>query len=181
MGVAEARNVGLQQSRGRYILFLQSSAELTGDIFSPLASTLAPEEVGLTGPRGLQTDNLRHFEETQETEVEAIDGSCMAFKRALLKKSGLLDEHYRYPQYMDIDFSFALRNSAVSALRTPDLSLVIHPELQPAILSDAEQTRVTKRNFYRYLQKWGDRDDLLLYTDEDEDEDEDEIDEEEQA
>lgn len=172
MGVAEARNVGLKQNRGRYVLFLSSTAEATGDIFKPLATTLSQEGVGLTGARGLHTDDLRHFEETQDTEVEAIDGSCMAFKRSLLKQTGWLDEHFRYPQYMDIDFSFAIRDQDVSAITTPELPLIFHPELQSATLSDAERTRVTKRNFYCYLQKWGDRDDLLLYEDVDEEDEE---------
>src|SRR5436190_6171657 len=62
MGVAEARNIGLQQSRGQYILLLENNAELTGDIFSPLAQTLAESEVGITGPHGFSTPDLRHFE-----------------------------------------------------------------------------------------------------------------------
>ena len=41
-------------------------------------------------------------------------------------------------------------------------------------LSDAERSRLTKRNFYRFLEKWGDREDLLL-DGYDEDEDEDDI------
>ena len=36
MGAAEARNIGLKQSRGRYILLLDVSVELTGDIFTRL-------------------------------------------------------------------------------------------------------------------------------------------------
>src|SRR5579883_658408 len=41
VGEAAARNLGLKRSRGTYILVLDSSAELTGDIFTPLARTLA--------------------------------------------------------------------------------------------------------------------------------------------
>jgi glycosyltransferase involved in cell wall biosynthesis len=179
MGIAEAHNIGLKQSRGRYILFLKSSVELTGDIFTPLANTFANQEVGLTGIRGLRTEDLRHFEESQETEVEVIDTTCMAFRRSLLPQIGLLDEHFRYPQYMNIDFSFAIRDSGAIAVTTPDLPLISHPELQQAEMSDAERIRVTKRNFYRYLEKWGDRDDLLLYEGEDDEDEYDDEDDEE--
>ncbi|GER86041.1 hypothetical protein KDW_02030 [Dictyobacter vulcani] len=178
IGIAEARNIGLQQSRGTYILLLDTNVELTGDIFTPLARTLSNPEVGLTGLRGLHTDDLRHFEESEEVEVEAIDQQCMAFKRSLLKQTGLLDEGYRYPWYMDIDFSFAIRDLGVTAVRTADLPLVAHPLLENSKLSDAERTRLSKRNFYRYLSKWGDREDLLPeglddeYEYEDEEEDE---------
>src|SRR5450759_14464 len=161
MGEAEARNIGLKQSHGRYILLLDSSIELTGDVFTPLAEVLANEQIGITGLHGLQTDDLRHFEESKRLNVEVIDKLCMAFKRKLLKKAGLFDEGYRYPFYMDIDFNFAVRDSGAEIVVTPNLPIACYPVLQHAGLSDAEQTRLTKRNFYRFLEKWGDREDLL--------------------
>ncbi len=172
MGVAEAYNVALKQSRGRYVLILQNSVELTDDIFTPLEKTLANEEVGITGPRGLRTEDLRHFTESQQQEAEVIDGKCMAFKRTLLKKAGLFDERYRYPHYMDIDFNFALRDQGVQVVITPDLSVTYHPEAQNAV-SDAERARLAKRNFYRFLEKWGDRDDLLPEQEDDDENDDD--------
>ncbi|MBA2394181.1 MAG: glycosyltransferase, partial [Ktedonobacteraceae bacterium] len=165
MGMAEARNIGLRQSRGRYILLLDTNLELTGDIFTPLAQTLSNDDIGLTGLRGLRTDDLRHFEESQEPEVEVIDSTCMAFRRKLLRQTGLFDDRYRVANYMDIDFSFAIRDSGAQAVLTPDLPLISHPTPQVATQSASEQARLNKRNFYRFLEKWGDRDDLLLYED----------------
>jgi cysteinyl-tRNA synthetase len=171
MGEAEARNLGLKQSRGRYILHLDPAFELTDDIFTPLARQLEVPDTGVTGPRGLRTEDLRHFEESTEEVVEAIDGSCLAFPRSLLKQAGLFDEGYRFPMYMDIDFNFALRDTGVQARVLHDLPLARHPTQASHPLSDAERTRVTKRNFYRFLEKWGDRDDLLLDGAWDEDDD----------
>jgi len=162
LGEAEARNIGLKQSRGKYILLLDSSVELTGDVFTPLARVLAASEIGITGFRGLLTDDLRHFEECTDLEVEVEDGLCMAFRRKLLKKIGLFDERYRFPYYMDIDFNFAIRNSGARAVVTPKLPISSHPLLQDVNLSDTERMRLRKRNFYRFLEKWGHRDDLLL-------------------
>jgi GT2 family glycosyltransferase len=161
MGEAEARNLGLKQSLGRYILLLDCSVELTGDIFTPLAGTLADEHIGVTGLHGLHTDDLRHFEESQQAEVEAVDTLCMAFRRKLLQEVGLFDEGYRFPRYMDVDFNFAIRDCGVEIVLTPDLPITRYPILHNGRLSDAERVRLTKRNFYRFLQKWGDRDDLL--------------------
>jgi GT2 family glycosyltransferase len=162
LGEAEARNAGLKQSRGKYVLLLDSCVELVGDVLTPLAEVFADSNVGLTGFRGLLTEDLRHFEECTSLEVEVVDGLCMAFRRELLKKVGLFDERYRFPTYMDIDFSFAVRNCGVQARVTPNLPLISHPRMQDATLPDAERTRLTKRNFYRFLGKWGHRDDLLL-------------------
>src|SRR6185437_6101075 len=131
MGEAEALNLGLKQSRGRFILQLDPALELTGDIFTPLAQQFEQDEVGLTGLHGLRTDDLRHFEERnqedEEDEVEAITGSCLAFRRKLLKKVGLFDEGYRFPFYMDIDFNFAARASGMRAVITRDLPIIQHP------------------------------------------------------
>jgi GT2 family glycosyltransferase len=162
MGEAQARNIGLKRSRGHYILLLDSSLELTGDIFTPLAKTLSDPKVGITGLYGLCTDDLRHFETSQQAEVEVVNALCMAFRRKLLKKVGFFDERYRFPQYMDVDFSFAVRDTGAQVLITPDLPVKCHPELQDTSLSDAERARLTKRNFYRFLEKWGTRDDLLI-------------------
>jgi GT2 family glycosyltransferase len=162
MGAAEARNIGLKQSRGRYILLLDACVELTGDIFTPLSETLASSEVGITGLHGLHTDDLRHFEESEQLEVEVIDYQCMAFKRTLLKHAGLFDERYRFPRYMDVDFNFAVRDQGARTVVTPHLPVTCHADSQDANMPDAERMRLTKRNFYRFLEKWGDRDDLLL-------------------
>jgi GT2 family glycosyltransferase len=147
---------------------------VTGNIFTLLEQTLNNEQVGLTGVRGLRTHDLRHFEECPELEVEAIDGMCMAFKRTLLQRCGLFDEGYRFPQYMDIDFSFAIRDAGAETVLTPHLPIIIHPAPFSGI-ADSERVRLAKRNFYRFLQKWGDREDLLLYAGADEDEDETEM------
>lgn len=162
MGAAEASNVGLTQSRGRYILLLDPAIELTGDIFTPLEQTLSDEHVGATGTRGLSTENLRHFNESQNREVEAIDGFCMAFRRDWLKQTGLFDVHYRFARYMDIDFNFALMDQGARNVVTPRLPFINHADNHDMRLADVERTRLTKRNFYRFLTKWGDRDDLLV-------------------
>lgn len=167
MGEAGARNIGLRQSRGTFILLLDSRVELTGDVVTPLTMTLANKSVGITGLHGLRTDDLRHFEESAELEVEVVDGLCMAFRRKLLKKVGFFDERYRFPYFMDIDFNFAVRDSGVGIVVTPNLPVICHPMEPDANLIDAERTRLTKRNFYRFLEKWGQRDDLLLEANDD--------------
>jgi GT2 family glycosyltransferase len=167
VGEAEARNIGLKRSLGQYILLLDSSVELTGDVFAPLVAALSDAEVGITGSRGLLSQDLRHFEETSELEVEAIAGLCIAFPREILQQVGLFDERFRFPYYMDIDFNFAVRDCGKSARVIPNLPVLCHPQQDyDTKLSDAERTRLTKRNFYRFLDKWGHRDDLLLAQEE---------------
>jgi hypothetical protein len=167
LGYAGARNAGLNQSRGKYILLLDTSVELTGEVFTSLVQMLKENSVGITGFKGLRTEDLHHFEESTDSEVEVIDGSFMAFQRKLLKKTGLFDEKYRFPYYMEIDFNFAVRDSGVRAVVMANLPIKSHPLIQDVSLSDAERTRLTKRNFYRFLEKWGHREDLLLDKEDD--------------
>ncbi len=164
VGAAEARNIGLKQSRGHYILLLDSSTELSGDIFTPLATLLEDSAIGIIGTHGLHTDDLRHFEEStseQNGEVVAVDGPCIAFQRKFLRDVGLFDEGYRTPAYMDIDFTFAIRDSGTDAHVVYNLPLICHPTSRESNSSESEQARQNKRNFYRFLEKWGDREDLL--------------------
>lgn len=170
MGEAAASNLALKQSRGRFILQLDPSLELTGDIFTPLTHTLEQAEIGITGLHGLHTDDLRHFETSPDDEVEAIAGSCLAFRRKIIQKIGLLDESYRFPFFLDIDFAFSVRASGLRAMVTHNLPILHHPVQADLSLSDAERTRLTRRNFYRFLEKWGDREDLLLNHDEEDEE-----------
>jgi glycosyltransferase involved in cell wall biosynthesis len=166
LGEAEARNVSLKQSRGKHIVLLDTSVELIGDVFTPVVQSLTDKSIGITGFRGLSSIDLHHFEESTDSEVEVIDESCMAFRRKLLKKIGLFDERYRFAYYMAIDFNFAVRDSGIRAVVTPNLPIKSYPSFQDATLSDAERTRLKKRNFYRFLDKWGHRDDLLLNNEE---------------
>src|SRR5205823_11207368 len=136
------------------------------DVFTPITQILMDKSIGITGLRGLSSEDLHHFEESSDSEVEVIDELCMAFQRKLLKKIGLFDERYRFPYYMAIDFNFAVRNSGIRAVVTPNLPIKSYPPFQDATLSDAERTRLKKRNFYRFLDKWGHRDDLLLVNEE---------------
>src|SRR5207253_11131128 len=98
---------------------------------------------------------------SQRVNVEAIELLWMAVKRSLLKKGGFFDESYRFPYYIDIDFNFTVRDIGAEIVVTANLPVACYPVLQHAGLSNAERTRLTKRNFYRFLEKWGDREDLL--------------------
>ena len=139
---------------------------MIGDVFTPVVQILADKSIGITGFKGLSSIDLHHFEESTDAEVEVIDESCMAFPRKLLEKIGLFDESYRFLYYMAIDFNFGVRDSGFRAVIAPNLPIKSYPPFQDANLSDAEQTRLKKRYFYRFLDKWGHRDDLLLNNEE---------------
>lgn len=163
LGSAAARNVSLRQARGRYVLFIDTSVELKGDIFSGLSRHLADATVGIVGRWGVITNDIRSFtESTAGGDVHAVEGYLMAFRREVLREVGFLDEKYRFYRHLDLDFSFALRSKGYRALIDIGLPAIRHEHIDWSLTPEDERERLSKRNFYRFLHKWGERTDLLV-------------------
>ncbi len=163
LGSAAARNVSLKQARGRFVLFIDTSVEVKGDIFSRLSSMLNDETVGVAGRWGAVSNDLRSFDEAASSgDVDAIEGYLMAFRREVLREAGLLDEKYRFYRHLDLDFSFAVRSFGYRAVMDADLPVIRHEHVDWLATPVEERDRLSKRNFYRFLHKWGERTDLLV-------------------
>jgi GT2 family glycosyltransferase len=155
--------VALRQARGRYVLLIDTSVEVTGDIFSRLAEQLDDPTVGVVGRWGVVTRDIRSFDEAEEAgDVDAVEGYLMAFRRELLREIGLLDEKFRFYRHLDLDFSFAVRSRGYRAVVDTGLPLARHAHVDWETTPPEERERLSKRNFYRFLHKWGERTDLLV-------------------
>jgi len=162
LGAAAGRNVTLKQARGRYVVMLDTSVELNGDVFTPLRSLL-DGGAGVAGRWGAVTDDLRSFVEASSSgEVDAVEGYLMAFRRDLLNEIGLLDEKYRFYRHLDLDLSFAARTKGYTAVIDTALPVARHEHIEWEATPPEERERLSKRNFYRFLRKWGARTDLLV-------------------
>ena len=94
-GWASARNAGLRRSRGRIVLAMDGSVEPTGDVFGPLEGALADPKLGVCGPFGIVTTDLRQFDEAPGAgPCDAIEGYLMAFRREMLAEAGFFDEKF---------------------------------------------------------------------------------------
>jgi len=163
LGAAAARNVTVRQARGRIFLWLDVSVEVTGDLFSPIAVALSQPLVGMVGRWGLRTADLRSFDEVEEPgEVDALEGYLLALPRQLLARVVPLDEKFRFYRHLDLDLSLAVRSLGYSLLCDPSLPAVRHAHGEWERTPPEERERLSKRNFYRFLSKWGGRHDLLV-------------------
>jgi GT2 family glycosyltransferase len=163
LGSAAGRNVCLRQARGRYVLLIDTSVEVTGDIFSQLRPLLDDNTVGVVGRWGVMTGDIRNFEEAQDSgDVDAVEGYLLAFRREIVREIGLLDEKFRFYRHLDLDFSFAARSRGYRALLDTELPLLRHEHVDWERTPPEERERLSKRNFYRFLHKWGDRTDLII-------------------
>jgi len=162
LGSAAGRNVSLRQARGRHVLFIDTSVEVNGDVFTPVQSLLDDETVGVAGRWGVVTDDLRSFAESPSSgDVHAVEGYLMAFRREVLQEVGFLDEKFRFYRHLDLDFSFAVRSLGYRATIDTSLPVVRHEHVEWSSTPQQERDRLSKRNFYRFLQKWGERTDLI--------------------
>jgi cysteinyl-tRNA synthetase len=164
MGFAAGRNATMRASRGRYIVLMDTSIEVNGDIWEPLDQTLADHNMGVVGPYGLVTDDLREFREDAGPDVDAIEGYLMAFRRALLPEVGWIDERFRFYRLADIHYSFFFKTSGYRALTTPQVAgrVIKHPHREWYSLSEDEQATKSKKNYDIFRDRWHHGESLLV-------------------
>ncbi|MGI8829945.1 MAG: glycosyltransferase [Candidatus Limnocylindria bacterium] len=162
LGWADSRNLGLRRSRGAITVLLDTSLEPSGDFLTPLLHAFDDPMVGIAGGWGVRSGDGREFQDATPGEVDAVEGYCLAVRRDALRQVPAFDRRFRFYRNADLDFSFALRDAGWRAVRTETLPFVRHEHRGYTSLPDAERDRLSRRNFYRFLDHWGDRRDLLL-------------------
>ena len=163
LGWADARTLGLTRSRGEVTVLIDTSLEPAGDWSTPLLAAFENPTVGIAGGWGVTSEDARQFEDAPPGEVDAVEGYCLAVRRDALRQVGGFDRRFRFYRNADLDFSFAIRDAGWRAVRTPPLPFERHEHRGWTALPDGERDRLSKRNFYRFLDRWGDRPDLLLH------------------
>lgn len=163
LGWADARTLGMQSSRGEVTVLLDSSLEPVGDIAAPLLAAFDDPSVGLAGGWGVTSEDGREFEDAPPGEVDAVEGYCLAIRREALRAVGGFDRRFRFYRNADLDLSFAIRDAGWRAIRTEPLPVERHEHRGYTSLPDDERDRLSRRNFYRFLDHWRDRPDLLLH------------------
>jgi GT2 family glycosyltransferase len=164
LGQAAALNAAIRRATGRVVVLLDTSVEPTGDILTPLVHALDDPSVAVAGPFGVTSPDLRHFEDAQPGDVDAIEGDCMAFRRDDYAARGPLDERFRYDRHLDLWWSLVLRDEGPDAVPRRAVSITLplarHPHRDRERLADAERDRLSRRNFYRIVDRFGRRPDL---------------------
>lgn len=155
-------NAGIEAAAGETIVLLDPGVEMTGDSVSPLLTALQDPTVAVAGPFGLRGQGtMKEFAESAGPEVDAIEGYCMAFRRADALAAGGFDPRFRFYRIADVEFSFRLRERGGRAVVVQDLPLIRHEHRLWEVTEPAERERLSKRNMYRFLDRWRDREDLL--------------------
>ncbi|MGZ5352982.1 MAG: glycosyltransferase [Actinomycetota bacterium] len=161
VGWGAARNAGLRRSRGRIVLVLDGSIEPVGDVFGPVEAALTDGGIGVCGPFGIATTDLREFAQSQGPDVDAIEGYLMAFRREVLADAGLFDERFRWYRTADIELSFRIKDGGLRAVVVPaPVTRHVHRTWESTPADDRD--RLSRRNYNRFLDRFRDRFDLLV-------------------
>lgn len=168
LGQGASLNAGALRAAGRVVLLIDSSVEITGDVVGPLVASLDDPGVAIAGPFGLVSADLRRFEETTAPgPAAAIEGYLQAFRRDDVRDRGPFDEAFRFYRNLDIWWSLVLRDGGANgpareARVVAGLPVVRHGHMAWSKTSPAERDRLSKRNFYRLLERFRDRTDLAV-------------------
>ena len=163
IGDAASKNIGIKQSLGRHVIIVDGSAEIVGDILGPVAAQLSDPTVGVFGPYGLTTDDLQHFhEEVDSGDADAMQAYLMAFRRDAVNTVGLMREVFRFYRNLDIDYCFQFKDKGFRVVADSSLPLVRHEHRQWTELDDNQRDELSRKNFGRFLKRWGNRPDLLI-------------------
>lgn len=168
LGHAAATNAGMRRAVAPVIILLDTSVEPVGDLVSPLVRALDDPGVAVAGGWGLVSDDMRRFEDAPPGDVDAIEGFALAFRRADLIERGFLDERFRLYRNLDIWWSLVLRDGGEGrrsrrAVRVADPPAIRHEHHGSTSIEPADLDRLSKRNFYRILDRFGARRDLLRH------------------
>jgi cysteinyl-tRNA synthetase len=166
LGHAAATNAGMRRAVAPVIVLLDTSIEPVGDLLSPLVRALDDASVAVAGGWGIVSEDLRRFEDAPPGDVDAIEGYGLAFRRAELAARGFLDERFRFYRNLDIWWSLVLRDNGADrvprrAVRLAEPLGIRHEHRGYTSVEPAERDRLSKRNFYRILDRFGARRDLL--------------------
>jgi len=164
LGTAAAWNIGIRRAAAPIVIVLDTSVESTGDVVTPLVRALEDATVGVAGGFGLVSADLRTFEDAPPGDVTAVGGYAIAFRRSDAATRGPLDERFRFYRNLDVWWSLVLRDEGEESAPRRAVAIEI-----PAVrrehrgwtsVSEAERNRLSKRNFYRIIDRFGHRRDL---------------------
>ncbi len=165
LGTGAAWNIGIRRASGPVVILLDTSVEPTGDIVTPLVAALQDDSVAVAGGFGVVSDDLRRFEEAPAAgDVTAIEGYAMAFRRGDAAERGPVDERFRFYRNLDLWWSLVLRDegepNAPRRAVAVEIPATRHEHRGWTSLDEAERDRLSKRNFYRIIDRFGPRRDL---------------------
>ena len=162
-GWAQAANRGLEAATGEAVVLFDPGVELTGDVAGPLLTELGRPDVAVAGAFGVRCDGrIGEFRSHPGPEVDALEGYVIGFRRRDALEAGGFDPKFRFYRLADFELSFRLRDRLGGrAVVVPGLPVVKHEHRLWEALGEDERERLSRRNYHRFVDLWGKRQDLV--------------------
>jgi glycosyltransferase involved in cell wall biosynthesis len=158
MGVAGARNVGIEAARGTYVSFLDDDDEYRSSFLSSTYACLknTPARIGLSwcsaeciryaqDPTGTQRTVVRGFETEYKSTCTLFQrllsigmGFGVTFKASCLKEVGRFNTELKVEE--DTEFFFRVLSRGFIPVVVPDIHIVLHDHLMTRLSSLANRT-----------------------------------------
>jgi hypothetical protein len=158
LGEAAGRNIALKQAQGKYLVVLAVGTIIKGDLFELLLANIDPNLAALYGlyPVKIEAEGYSAMTITQKQELingEALDGFMLVWRRKLANEVGLLDEHFRHPYALGIDYSYNFYDKGMRLVALPELLKVLDlPSNFPTYGLD--EARQKHKNWDLFRRSW---------------------------
>jgi len=176
LGFAGGNNCGLRAAQGDYVVLLNNDTYVTqGWLYGLIRHLTKDPQLGLVGP---VTNNIGneakidiHYNDMREMAAAAraytsdharqlmpndvVAFFCVACRRSLLEKVGLLDEQFELGFFEDDDFCRRVREAGYTVAIAEDVFIHHHLSASFGSLPNEDRKRLFNDNRARYEAKWG--------------------------
>lgn len=158
-GLAEAYNIGLSYTKGRFIVFMEDDVTVGPNWLSPLILPLKSDPViGATGPVTNYCLNPLQIpsgvlDKKENKDVELLDSFCFATRRDVLIQTGNWDPQFIVRGLEDNDLCLRLQIDGKRLVMVPD-AFVSHIGLMPYAVETYDADETSKKNQKYFEEKW---------------------------
>ena len=176
LGFAAAINIGIKESKGEYIIFLNNDTIVTRGWINGLTQHLMKTlGIGMVGPVTNSIGNeakinvkyrdelsMELFAEKYTTknkgivfEIPVLALYCAAMCRDVMEKVGLLDEQFSVGMFEDDDYSLRIKRAGLKVVCAEDVFIHHFGGASFSRMGSQKYQRIFEENRNKFERKWG--------------------------